>query len=34
MKGGEKEFKFKILVRVASGNQTAVENCFEIDGIE
>jgi hypothetical protein len=25
------EFKFEILVREASGNQTAVESCFEID---
>ena len=32
-KGGGKEFKFEILIRVASGNQAAVESCFEIDGI-
>ncbi|MHC4457759.1 MAG: hypothetical protein ACYS0I_11875 [Planctomycetota bacterium] len=25
------EFKFEILVREASGNQTAVESCFEVD---
>ena len=25
------EFKFEILVREASGNQTAIESCFEID---
>ncbi|MFQ5545109.1 MAG: hypothetical protein ACE5FE_03920, partial [Acidiferrobacterales bacterium] len=24
------EFKFEILVREASGNQTAVESCFEL----
>ena len=28
---GVDEFKFEILVREASGNQTAVESCFEID---
>ena len=25
------EFKFEILIREASGNQTAVESCFEVD---
>ncbi len=25
------EFKFEILVREASGNQTAVESCFGVD---
>jgi len=28
------EFKFEILVREASGNQTAVESCFEIEDVE
>jgi hypothetical protein len=31
---GAAEFKFEILVRAANGNQTAVESCFEIEGIE
>lgn len=26
-----KEFKFEVLVREASGNQTAVESCFEVE---
>ena len=28
---GAEEFKFEILVRASSGNQTAVESCFEIE---
>jgi hypothetical protein len=28
---GAEEFKFEILVRAESGNQTAVESCFEVE---
>ncbi len=28
---GVDEFKYEILVREVSGNQTAVESCFEVD---
>ena len=29
--GSGEEFKVEVLVREASGNQTAVESCFEVE---